>query len=90
MPIDPESGAYVVDQRARNHPYMPHAQLLRKVARIALAAGVVVFEVENGKRGSERMQRALAALIQWSDDVEVTAWLQAIKDRGDIEPEFLR
>lgn len=89
MPLA-EDGSYTPDPVLRNHPYMPREPLLRKLARIAIAGSVVAHEVEVGKRGSERMARALAAFVHWSNDVEVTAWIQDLKDRGDIEPEFLK
>jgi hypothetical protein len=90
MPVDPVSGLYTQHERTRNHPFMPHQSLLRKLARIALASGVVIYEVEHGSRESQRMQRALAAIIQWQSDPEVVAWLEDLKARGEIEPEFLK
>jgi hypothetical protein len=68
---------------------MPSVSILRKLARITIAANVVAYEIEHGHGTSERMKRALAAELRWGAEPDVVAWVQRMKERGEIEEGFL-
>lgn len=91
MPID-KDGHYTRPAhppRSQCHPLMPNEELLRKLLRVTIASRVVLHEVETHRGKTERMQRALASLIVWTAQPDVVHWVESMRARGAIEPEFL-